>query len=42
MEHWELFKPGGLRFVWVDGLFPPGTDSFLLSAFPRLRPARGF
>ena len=38
MEHWELFKPGGLRFVWADGLFPPGTDSFLLSAFPRLRP----
>ena len=38
MEHWELFKPGGLRFVWADELFPPGTDSFLLSAFPRLRP----
>ncbi|WP_295737354.1 tRNA1(Val) (adenine(37)-N6)-methyltransferase [uncultured Oscillibacter sp.] len=38
MEHWELVKPGGLRFVWADGLFPPGTDSFLLSAFPRLRP----
>lgn len=38
MEHWEEFKPGGLRFVWDDALFPPGTDSFLLSAFPRLRP----
>lgn len=38
MEHWELFKSGGLRFVWTDELFPPGTDSFLLSAFPRLRP----
>lgn len=38
MEHWEALKPGGLRIVWDDGLFPPGTDSFLLSAFPRLRP----
>ena len=38
MEHWEALKPGGLRFVWDDKLFPPGTDSFLLSAFPRLKP----
>lgn len=38
MEHWELLKPGGFRFPWTDELFPPGTDSFLLSAFPRLRP----
>lgn len=38
MEHWEELTPGGYRFVWEDGLFPPGTDSFLLSAFPRLRP----
>lgn len=38
MEHWELLKPGGLRVLWADELFPPGTDSFLLSAFPRLRP----
>ena len=38
MEHWELIKPGGLRFAWADGLFPPGTDSFLLASFPRLRP----
>lgn len=38
MEHWEALKPGGLRFVWDDELFPPGTDSFLLSAFPRLKP----
>ncbi len=38
MEYWEALKPGGLRFVWDDKLFPPGTDSFLLSAFPRLNP----
>lgn len=38
MEHWEFLKPGGLRFVYNDTLFRPGTDSFLLSAFPRLRP----
>ena len=36
MEHWETLKPGGLRFVWEDGLFRPGTDSFLLSSLPRL------
>ena len=36
MEHWEALKPGGLRFVWEDGLFRPGTDSFLLSSLPRL------
>lgn len=34
MEHWEALKPGGLRFVWEDGLFRPGTDSFLLSSLP--------
>lgn len=38
MEHWEELKPGGLRFVWVDHLFRPGTDTFLLSSLPRLRP----
>ena len=36
MEHWEYLKPGGLRFVWEDALFHPGTDSFLLSSLPRL------
>ena len=36
MEHWEYLKPGGLRFVWEDALFRPGTDSFLLSSLPRL------
>ena len=36
MEHWEYLKPGGLRFVWADGLFRPGTDSFLLSSLPKL------
>ena len=38
MEHWERFCPGGLRFVYEDALFRPGTDSFLLGSFPRLRP----
>ena len=38
MEHWEQLCPGGYRFVYDDALFPPGTDSFLLSAFPRLKP----
>ena len=38
MEHWEELAPGGLRLLWDDALFPPGTDSFLLSALPRLRP----
>ena len=38
MEHWEALKPGGLRFVWEDTLFRPGTDTFLLSSLPRLKP----
>ena len=38
MEHWESLKPGGLRFVWDDALFSPGTDTFLLSSLPRLKP----
>lgn len=38
MEHWEALCPGGYRFVYDDALFRPGTDTFLLSAFPRLRP----
>ena len=38
MEHWEELAPGGLRLLWDDALFPPGTDSFLLSALPRPRP----
>lgn len=37
MEHWESLKPGGYRFVYDEAVFPPGTDSFLLSALPRLR-----
>ena len=35
MEHWEYLKPDGLRFVWDDTLFRPGTDSFLLSSLPK-------
>ena len=38
MEHWESLCPGGLRFVYDDALFRPGTDTFLLSSLPRLRP----
>lgn len=38
MEHWEALCPGGYRFVYGDGLFPPGTDTFLLSSLPRLKP----
>lgn len=38
MEHWENLKPGGFRFVWTEGLFRPGTDTFLLSSLPRLKP----
>lgn len=38
MEHWDVLKPGGYRFVWDDALFPPGTDTFLLSSLPRLKP----
>jgi len=38
MEHWESLCPGGYRFVYGDGLFRPGTDTFLLSSLPRLKP----
>lgn len=38
MEHWEALRPGGLRFVWDEALFRPGTDSFLLSSLPKLSP----
>ena len=37
MEHWESLKAGGYRFVYDDDLFPPGTDTFLLSSLPRLK-----
>ena len=38
MEHWESLCPGGYRFVYDDALFRPGTDTFLLSSLPRLKP----
>lgn len=38
MEHCEILSDTGWRFYYDDALFPPGTDSFLLSAFPRLKP----
>lgn len=38
MERWETLWPGGPGFFYDDALFPPGTDAFLLGAFPKLRP----
>ena len=38
MEHWESLCHGGYRFVYDDALFRPGTDTFLLSSLPRLKP----
>ena len=38
MEHWESLCPGGLRFVYDDVHFRPGTDSFALSSLPCLKP----
>ena len=38
MEHWDDLKSGGLRIVYDETVFPPGTDSFLLSSLPRLKP----
>ncbi len=37
MEHTDRLWPGGPAFLWDDGLFRPGTDTFLLGAFPRLK-----
>lgn len=37
MEHWESLCPDGYRFVYADGLFFPSTDTFLLSAYPKLK-----
>lgn len=38
MERWDALCPGGLRICWDETAHKPGTDSFLLGAFPRLRP----
>lgn len=37
MERMDRLWPDGPCFFYDDTLFPPGTDSFLLSAFPRLK-----
>jgi len=37
-ERWEALCPGGLRFVYGNGQFPPGLDSFALSSLPKLKP----
>ena len=36
--HWEALCPGGLRFVYGNGQFPPGLDSFVLASLPGLKP----
>ena len=38
MEHWDRLCPEGYGYFYDDTLFPPGTDSFLLSSLPRLKP----
>ena len=38
MERFDRLWPGGPGYYYDDALFPPGTDSFLLSGFPRLKP----
>lgn len=38
MEQWDVLCPGGLRFCWDESAHKPGTDSFLLGSFPKLRP----
>lgn len=37
MEKTDQLWPGGYRFFFDDTLFQPGTDSFLLGAFPTLK-----
>lgn len=37
MEKADQLWPGGFRFFFDDTLFQPGTDSFLLGAFPVLK-----
>lgn len=37
MEKIDQLWPGGWQFLFDDALFPPGTDSFLLGAFPQLK-----
>lgn len=37
MEKTDRLWPGGWQFLFDDALFQPGTDSFLLGAFPQLR-----
>lgn len=37
MERTEQLWPGGPRYTYDEGCFPPSTDSFLLGSFPRLR-----
>lgn len=36
-ERWEELCPGGLHFIYGNGQFPPGLDSFILSSMPRLK-----
>ena len=38
MERWDALCPGGLHICWDETAHKPGTDSFLLGSFPRLKP----
>lgn len=37
MEKMDQLWPGGWQFLFDDTLFQPGTDSFLLGAFPKCK-----
>lgn len=37
MERSDRLSPEGYRFFYDDTLFAPGTDTFVLSAFPKLK-----
>ena len=36
MEKTDWLWPGGVRYVYDEAAFRPGTDTFLLGAFPKL------
>ena len=36
VEKTDWLWPGGVRYVYDEAAFRPGTDTFLLGAFPKL------